>query len=201
MNHEISSADLKEILDALRASDNPRWRWIADQLEGVDITERLKRYDPPEEFREYIARICRYLREQLFLGEWYGYIRFEDPDMPMPDDPSDRYKAQIKVEIRYLYYTLRVGRAILDDWRSGNFQQIGEDLCHELCHILTEPLCQLAKADAAPSQMVYIVEVDEQQTQRIARIVTAVLPEGWWKPEYLERWHNSPGSSSKEADL
>lgn len=195
MIHDISPADLKEILTALREDGNPRWKWIANQLEGVDITERLKGYDPPEEFCEYITRMCRYLRAQFHLEEWHGHIRFEE--LEQHNDPDARCKAIIKVETVYLYYLLRIGKDVLDEWREGEFEEIGDDLCHEFCHILTDPLCRLAKADAAPSQIMLIDEVNERQTQRIARIIAAALPDGWWKPEYLQRWDNRYGSGER----
>lgn len=143
-------------------------------------------YDPPPEFRDHIARACRYLRHQLHLEEWYGRIRFED--IPGNVDPGDEIKADVKINSVYLHYDLRIGPSMLDDWRNGQFQAIGEDLCHEFCHILTDPLVCWAKADAAPSQMPLIDECNERQTQRIARIIAAALPDGWWKPEYLQRW-------------
>ena len=143
-------------------------------------------YDPPPEFRDHVARVCRYLRHQLYLNEWHGHIRFED--IAGSTDPDDEIKAQIKVNSVYLYYILRIGQSMLGDWRNGQFNVIGEDLCHELCHVLTDPLACLAKADAAPSQIHLIEECNERQTQRIARIVTYALPDGWWEPEYLQRW-------------
>jgi hypothetical protein len=190
MTHEIRDTDLKEILEALREGEHPRRRWIAAQLESSDLIERIKAYAPPPEFRAYVTLLSHYLRCQLFLNEWVGHIKFEDAGGGC--SPFEEVKASIRINTVYLYYTIRIPLAMVEAWRQGRYEDIGDDLCHEMCHVLVEPLVRWAKADAAPSQTSLIDDVDEQQTQRIARVIAAALPDGWWKPEYLREWENRP---------
>ena len=186
MTFEIPAFDLKLILETLKTSENPDVKRAAKQIEGQDIREGLKLYDPPEEFRQHIRDVCDYLRARFNLDEWTGHIRFEDPGDS--EDPASTIRASIKSNRTYLYYTIRIGPAILECWRDRQWREIGTDLCHEFTHVLTDPIVVLAMEDAAPSRTRMIEEVNERQTQRIAVVISTSLPDNWYTPEYLKSW-------------
>ncbi len=186
MNYDIGAIDLKEVLAALREGDNPQRKWIAEQLEGVDLREKLKGYTPPPEFAEYIELLCDYLHSQFDLADHRGTIAYVA--CTKRDGDKETPLAEVTTMPVYLNYRITIDPSMVEDWKDGDFETCGHALCHEHCHVLIEPLWRWARADAAPSQTWQIADCVETLTQRFSRIIFDALPKGWFTPDYLKDW-------------
>ena len=70
------------------------------------------------------------------------------------------------IEISYLRSDIRcypIMKYQTDDY-------IRDVLCHELCHIITEPMYSMCNANVNPHLQPYVEEMREQETERISRI-------------------------------
>jgi hypothetical protein len=186
VSYEIPYSDLDLILKTLKESTDPDVIRARNQIEAQSLIEDLKKYDPPAEFRLHIAKITHYLKHWFSLDDWAGYIQFEA--LQETGDPHTETRVTIRTDRVYLNYTLRIGIPILENWRRGEWFTIGHSLCHEFCHILTDPIIALALSDAAPSQVPMMQEINERQVQRFAVIITEALPDNWYTPEKLTDW-------------
>jgi hypothetical protein len=203
MTHNIQPSDLKEILAALREGGNRRRVWIATQLESADLSEKLKTYDPPDEFRHHIRLLCAYLQANFRLDDWKASILFvTEPTIEGEARSSDIVKATISVDEVYLHYVIEISAATLEQWRKNDFAGIGYDLCHEFCHILMQPVARLAMLDAGNSQKWLFTEIIERQVQRFSVVIGNSLPDDWFTPDALQRWalrHPSYAESAESA--
>ena len=70
------------------------------------------------------------------------------------------------IEISYLRSNIQC-YPIMED-QTDNY--IRDVLCHELCHIITEPMYSMCNANVNPHLQPYVEEMREQETERISRI-------------------------------
>lgn len=114
------------------------------------------------------------------MCEWKLNLHWSET--PSPDDkPHATTRAEIVVNVNYLYATVTIFPEMLEMWKQKEFRSIGEALLHEVCHILTTRLWNWAKYDARPSQLEDISTENENLVQRIANAMSVALPSGWWE--------------------
>ena len=70
------------------------------------------------------------------------------------------------IEISYLRSDIRC-YPIMKDQTDDYIRDV---LCHELCHIITEPMYSLCRGVVSPMQYEWVEEMREQETERICRI-------------------------------
>ena len=134
------------------------------------------------EYKDYVYKLVSYLRTEIFHGEYRFVIFYEKSDKDC--DSEDRsIAAEITVDVEYLNFTLYLYPICERWWKEKKYGEIGQTIVHELCHILTQPLYNLALFDAAPSQKNPFKEINERQTQRIANIIDYLLPKDYANPE------------------
>ncbi len=97
------------------------------------------------EFEKYVRDLCCYFR-RILADEYQLNLRFDQ-------DMRGDVLARIKIDTTYLYATIQISKRLYDFYKQGNFADIADALSHELSHILTEPLVDLASEDRAPSKI------------------------------------------------
>jgi hypothetical protein len=112
----------------------------------------------------------RYLKRQIYHGEYETRLEFLHKPI-QPDGPDRITHADITVDNVYLVFACRLAPVMYEKWREKEYQAIGQIVLHQVCHLLTDPLNQLAKSDAAPSTLEYIQQINERQTQRICNVI------------------------------
>lgn len=118
--------------------------------------------------RQIIRKNLQPYRDALNLGEWEittYYMDEENPDAPLTG-------MMIDTDISYLRAQLRVYPAL---WKNEEEDEIKRMIVHELCHIITEPMYSLCRANVNPHLYPFVEEQREQETERIARIAHKVL--------------------------
>ena len=141
--------------------------------------KKPKKYD----YREYIKKLTQYLRTEIFHGEYRFTVFYEDNPKDDREDAERICSAEITIDPMYLNFNLYIYPIIETWWKDKKYTAIGQTLVHEVCHILTQPLYNLALGDAAPSQKDPFKEVNERQTQRIANVIDYLLPENYADPK------------------
>ena len=70
------------------------------------------------------------------------------------------------IEISYLRSNIRC-YPIMENQADVYIRDV---LCHELCHIITEPMYSMCNANVNPHLQPFVEEMREQETERISRI-------------------------------
>jgi hypothetical protein len=138
--------------------------------------------DYPADFRGYIQSLTRFLLKILNHTEYRVTFRFQSE--PNREDAGSCTSTwmQILVNGTYLWATIDIYPRSLEAWNDKEYDFLGNSLLHEVCHLLTHPIAQNAMYDAAPSQQTPFRDITERQTQRIANVIAALLPENWYLP-------------------
>lgn len=113
--------------------------------------------------KKEINKIYKQAIDYLCLQDWEITVKFMDGEC------ADGQKAVMTntIDLTYLRSTIQIWNPayLLDD------KEIAHSFIHELCHIYTEDLYSIARANVNPHLHPFIEEKREQLTERIARLV------------------------------
>ncbi|MBY0548665.1 MAG: hypothetical protein K2W95_15445 [Candidatus Obscuribacterales bacterium] len=130
--------------------------------------EKLSKQE--KQFRAHVTKLFTWLREAFHLTDWDLELHFCEPD--------EGAAADINVDSTYLTAVIRVGSAALrHNFEAKDSWQIMYCLTHEFCHILTDPLVQIAYNGVTKHGADFLRETAERQTTRIARILMGTIPQ------------------------
>jgi len=135
--------------------------------------------------KKYLREICCKMQEKLFCEEYRIKIVYQlDYE---GDSISDNKKevARIDIDTVYLNCTLTLFDQIKILYEDKKYEEICGFICHEFCHILTEPQHCLLIQDAKPSEMLNIEHTRERQTQRICNCLMNLIPEDFYDPKKM----------------
>jgi hypothetical protein len=140
----------------------------------------------PKKFMDYIVACIGYAVGEIYLGGYHSTVVFDTkPCKGDEDTPELETVASVDTSTTYLVFRVTVYPAALALWKEGRYERLSKLMLHEVCHVLTQPLYNWAKMDAAPSQTWVIRDVNEQTTERIAKTIMDLLPKDWYLPEKL----------------
>jgi hypothetical protein len=151
----------------------------------------MKRTVYPKPFKEHIERLAKYCLETTAHGEYELKIHYAQEAHKDDTDVSET-KAEVALSCSYLWVSITVFPCLLTHWRAGEYREIGRNLLHEVCHLLTEPISDLFMADAAASQRSHFTSVIERQTCRVANALDRLMPEGWHLPNPMPKAKQPP---------
>lgn len=128
-------------------------------------------------FKDAVVKTCRKMRNDLFHGEYKMSYEFQDEPKPSKlGNPDKTIGAQISVDTVYLDAKIEVFPVLYDYYEDGDYYYIVETLCHEICHLLTEPMYTFAfKLTREGFEEKVAAEIRERQTQRICNIVMSMI--------------------------
>lgn len=133
----------------------------------------------PAAYKRHVNKLCEYFRGKVWAGEYAFDLRFVESI-----EGESSAVADIGIDTTYLCITLRATDALLEHFKAGRWWRVAEIICHEWCHVLTEPLYELALRglpDGAITRK-WVEEVRERQTQRICYSIMALTPKEVWHP-------------------
>mgnify|MGYP001579766752 CR=1 FL=1 len=131
-----------------------------------------KPVDP--KFKAHIRKLAEYFRKQFYCGEYSLTIEYAIDDKGKT--PERRTAAEMLINPTYLDFTLTIYPVLYEKYQEKDAYGVAEAICHEIAHLLTEPLYRLAMWDVASSQVEHIEEVRERQTERIKNTVMLFVP-------------------------
>ena len=132
-------------------------------------------------YKKYIRELCDKLRTHFFHGEYAMLIKYEDEDEV---GHQDGYSVGAKIDIscRYLDFTITIYPLIKTYFKDKEYRKICELLCHEFCHLLTEPLYLIGVDAVTNPEQKHLEDIRERQTQRICNIIMHNLPKKFYEP-------------------
>ena len=119
----------------------------------------MKRKKSVEKHLTNLVRVLN-LQDWEISVEYVPEAHPENPDVGMDNT----------IDISYLRSTIRCFPIMekMDD------EYIRNVLCHELCHIITESMYSLCRANVNPHLLIFVEEQREQETERISRIALKI---------------------------
>lgn len=135
-------------------------------------------------FREHIQSLLERLLAVIGHQEYKYTIVWQTNDCSDDTETTETH-ADITPHTDYLRFRLNIYPCLFNAWSNGRKRYVGEIILHEVCHLLTHPMFQWATVDSCPSQNPIISGVNEQQTQRTANAIQALLDRcdpDWFKP-------------------
>lgn len=135
------------------------------------------KWTPPKRFRKFVDTAAQLVKTRLRMQEyevtvWY-HTKLKDKRY------ADGVSADVEVDTRYLEVEINISKKVYDDYyKQGDRRYIVGLLCHEMVHALTNPYYDycwelMPRGQDAKAKKVRegLQTINEQQTERIARIV------------------------------
>lgn len=140
----------------------------------------------PAAYMKYVRRLVKFFRSEVMADEYHTKTEFvkhlTDRDGEWAEGVADA-----DIDPEYLWVVFRFTDLLLEFWQKGNYYPVAETICHECCHILTEPLFNAALPAFTKSTMNFLYDVRERQTQRTSNALMARIPRRLWLPTKEER--------------
>ena len=132
----------------------------------------------PKAFKDRVYELVQYFQELISAQEYTVTVLFRKA----PKHKVEMEMASIFVDGVYLCATLKITDNLLKEWESGRGQQVVLTICHEMCHVLTEPLyCEALWLDVKSSKSERVkqslADIRERQTELICKAILKNLPE------------------------
>jgi len=110
--------------------------------------------------QKHLTKLVDYLN----LWDWGVEVVYVPEDVQTED--GDRVGMDIKIDQSYLRATINCYPTM----DNHDEEYVRDVLCHELCHIITEPLYSLLLPNVNPNNSWIVEEMREQATERVSRI-------------------------------
>jgi hypothetical protein len=126
-----------------------------------------------EKFQDFVRRVLKEVGRHMYLQEWAYSIVWAKEDKQMGKDIFTH--AEISTNVSYLRFDITIYPVLERQFNSGKYDDVAETLTHELCHVLNEPLYQIAYDLCAPALNDQLNVIREQQTQRTCNAIYGLL--------------------------
>jgi hypothetical protein len=117
--------------------------------------------------RKHVEKYLSDLVAVLNLQDWEISVEYVDK----PNEENADVGMDNTVDISYLRSTIKC-YPIMENMDEEYTRNV---LCHELCHIITEPMYSMCRANVNPHLYCFVEEQREQETERISRIALKAL--------------------------
>lgn len=128
---------------------------------------------PNPRFKEFVSKVLTEMRSILLHNEYAMTI-----DYATRNETNERgtLLAEIKTNTVYLSFTVTIFPALESKFKKKEYYEVVAVLCHEMCHLLTEPQHEfLYKLTRPGLEEVIAQELRERQTQRICNVVMNLI--------------------------
>lgn len=114
-------------------------------------------------FKEYITDIIKRCLKICYLEDWKWSVKY--------DIEMDNKFAQISVQPEYKYFTIFLSKLLLEEFKNKNYKEINFTIIHEISHIYTEELYEIAIKSQTNATRPYLEKIRENSTQKVAYLV------------------------------
>lgn len=135
---------------------------------------------PSTAFKKWVCRHIEAIQDYLNLQDWRIGLSFDDTDEA---DGNIATVASIEVSTDYFKAHISFRPFAERLFKAKDYETLHQCLVHEVCHILTDPLLQLAKKSASPTTVEFVTTANEQLTQRITLLVLRGIPAKSYLPK------------------
>lgn len=134
-----------------------------------------------ERFKEHIRNLVRKLQSTMLAQRFE--LRLEwDVEL------ADGVPCRVFIDEPYWYCTIQISPHMYEnEWKKGQWVDIGKYLVHEFCHTVIDPLySEWIKPHECPANKEMITNAIERQTQLMCFILMGIIPDEEWTPETEE---------------
>lgn len=132
-----------------------------------------KPYKTSLPYRTYVRKLVSNLREYFFLHDWTIVLEY-----PEEDESGEHVGtlACIHADSTYLNAIIEVFPRSLHYFEEEPLEEFVQILLHEIVHIPTDGVTKFARKSVSEITQPHFVDMLEQQTQRLTRIIFQSLP-------------------------
>lgn len=121
-------------------------------------------------YKGWVRSVVCNLREYFFLDQWQIELVWEKTQ------EKEGLVASISTDHTYYKATIFIAPLLQTMYKRGDINRCVETLVHEFCHILTDPLYDLAIPVVTHHTHPHLETTREQWTQHIAVVILRNLP-------------------------
>lgn len=134
-----------------------------------------KKWEP--KYTKFINELICILRREMFLHKYKIGTSYAKEPKQGKEEEVGTVTAEIKVNSTYYFADIVFYPNAHDMWKKKDKDGLIEVVIHEMCHILNNPLTDLAEKSQSPATEEFVLEKIEQSTQHLAVIISAFLRE------------------------
>lgn len=110
-------------------------------------------------------------QNELGLNLWRHEIRISGTPRPKTDCLSDNVAAEIQQQTSYLSYVITFYPTFVEMYDRGEYEECEMVLVHEMCHVLTEPIFDIAVEHCPPAENRALFRERERLTEILSKFV------------------------------
>lgn len=125
------------------------------------------------QYKPWVKRVVETVSEVFNLSsEWRVEVTWTT-DYP---DNDHSIVMSMHTDSDYLKTWMYITPRAKEIWDEGRLDILVECVVHEFVHVITDPVYQFAKSASSEITFPFLTTKNEQTTQRLTRVVTALLP-------------------------
>jgi hypothetical protein len=126
------------------------------------------------QFESYVESCIKSGSQRLSLSHWrfnVEYVKKIDPYLRGKKSSNDEVTFEILIDQMYMEATVYVSAYAFSMFYEGKRDYVRQDIYHELSHILTDPLAEMARSHIPKADKDRLLFLEENLTQRITMLL------------------------------
>ena len=139
-----------------------------------------------KEFRDYLS-VLALVCQKLTFTHLYGIdITFEKGDNP---HEPEGYKIPLCIDTDTVYENVMIYiyPEFFEQYKNKQYAKMGQEMLHEFCHVLHQPMKDIAWEHAPPAILKQVKDTNETAVQRTSRMIDTLLPVNWAHPNKIKK--------------
>lgn len=139
-----------------------------------------------KEFREYLS-VLALVCQKLTFTHLYGIdISFEEN---ANEHEPEGYKIPLCIDTDTVYENVMiyVYPEFFKQYQDKHYAKMGQEMLHEFCHVIHQPMKDLAWEHAPPAILKQVKDTNETAVQRTSRVIETLLPANWAHPNKVKK--------------
>lgn len=147
-------------------------------------TKKAVRPRKKKSYWEFTDEIVKYLKKHFYLHAWYIHVVQMTANKGVDNCGGDGLTviASMGSDSTYMDATLRLYPLAKKKYKDGRYSELGADIVHEFCHILTDPLYRIAVDGVSRREGPNLEHVRENTTEMIATIIMPGIDKSIFSP-------------------
>jgi len=137
-----------------------------------------------KKFKNYLEFLTNRLIPHMNHQEYTYTLQYE----PTADPEDDNTLASCDpYDTKYFEYVITIYPPLFEEYKKKRYDYVSNTMLHELCHMVTGGIVGFAYKHIPNHLADEFTKIEEQQTQRLTKIVFDLLPKDWYLPKEMEK--------------
>jgi hypothetical protein len=123
----------------------------------------------PKAYLNHVNKLVTLFQAKMLLMDYE--LKIKQTELLTSPRYRDGSSAEVETDTRYLEARITLSGKFLKKWRNKEWRELAQTVAHELSHIYTDPYYELFWDLIPKKNRKQLEHINEQQTERIARLV------------------------------